>query len=54
MTANDLYHKWMREWGSCIGEHEEEIVKDITDFCAEHVGIAIKNTEEALRNTKSD
>jgi hypothetical protein len=35
MTANELYHKWMKQWGSYIGEYEEEVVKDIEDFCTE-------------------
>lgn len=35
--AKALYHHWMKTWGSDIGEHEREVIKDINSFVAERV-----------------
>lgn len=28
-SAKVLYHSWMKRFGSCIGEHEGEVIADI-------------------------
>lgn len=32
--AQTLFHKWLKQWGTCFGDHEREVVKDIEDYNA--------------------
>ena len=47
MDAKSLYHKWMKQWGSCIGQHEEEIVADLEAWAADQMKNIPANIEFA-------
>lgn len=48
-SAHQLFHGWMKKFGSCVAEHESEIIKDINQFesdltAALHMQVQIEDT----------
>jgi hypothetical protein len=47
-SALDLYHKWMKEWGSSIGDREREVVADIDRLFKEIRDEALEEAAKVL------
>jgi hypothetical protein len=57
MNALELYHKWMKEWGSDIGEHEREVVADINAYekwLMESLHLEVEMEDAIRRRAKDD
>lgn len=53
-TANALYHEWMKKYGSCIGNHEREVVKDIDTFVALKLNEMLNNLPKNMRFARNE
>ena len=57
MNALELYHKWTKEWGSDIGEHEREVVADINAYekwLMESLHLEVEMEDAIRRRVKDD